>query len=468
MNRKLACALSCAILLARVAHAQGPSPQAGADARTACAADVQKLCAGVPSGGGRILACLKQHKDEVSPGCKQAVMVAAPAGKGHTADAGAASPAPAAAPAPAPKDPHASAATPGGKDDRYTVMKPAQIMDLSSDKKNTVAYTLMIPTTWKLDGWVKAGVAEGGCFTDFFSMFAQARSADGALSMKILPQSSWQYVDDPAGQQTMRKRIELDAKYKMKPCPMRAPARAADLMRKDILPKIRKDRPIVSIDPFPELDQITRSRLAQLPSSGDHAGTIRTEAVRARLAYDDENGKPVEEWVTAAVVLRTFPAGARGSGYDWRLVNLMTFRAPKGQLDANDRLFQMITASVHPEREWKTYSDGAIMTLFRAKQEAVAKQDRIIAELQQHIADTIMGVVANQQAGAEHSAFVQDQLVRGVQTFRDPASGSTYELSNLHDHAWVNGSNEYIMSDDPNFNPNGNLNGSWSQLQPQR
>ena len=35
------------------------------------------------------------------------------------------------------------------------------------------------------------------------------------------------------------------------------------------------------------------------------------------------------------------------------------------------------------------------------------------------------------------------------------------ELSNLYDHAWLNGSNEYIMSDDPNFNPNGQLSGNW-------
>jgi hypothetical protein len=35
------------------------------------------------------------------------------------------------------------------------------------------------------------------------------------------------------------------------------------------------------------------------------------------------------------------------------------------------------------------------------------------------------------------------------------------------DHAWLNGSNQYVMSDDPNFNPNGNVNGNWT-LQPVR
>ena len=56
--------------------AQPPSKEAVEAARTACETDVQKLCTGVQPGGGRILACLKQHKDQVSDGCKQAVQKA--------------------------------------------------------------------------------------------------------------------------------------------------------------------------------------------------------------------------------------------------------------------------------------------------------------------------------------------------------------------------------------------------------
>jgi hypothetical protein len=51
----------------------GPSQQAVAEARAACDTDIQKFCPTVQPGGGRILACLKQHKDQVSDGCKQAV-----------------------------------------------------------------------------------------------------------------------------------------------------------------------------------------------------------------------------------------------------------------------------------------------------------------------------------------------------------------------------------------------------------
>jgi hypothetical protein len=52
----------------------GAPQDALSEARAACATDIQALCAGVEPGGGRILACLKQHKAQVSEPCRQAVV----------------------------------------------------------------------------------------------------------------------------------------------------------------------------------------------------------------------------------------------------------------------------------------------------------------------------------------------------------------------------------------------------------
>jgi hypothetical protein len=38
-----------------------------------CKADAERLCPGVPMGGGRIVGCLKAHKMDVSVGCAKAV-----------------------------------------------------------------------------------------------------------------------------------------------------------------------------------------------------------------------------------------------------------------------------------------------------------------------------------------------------------------------------------------------------------
>ena len=39
--------------------------------RSACGADVQSLCAGVPAGGGRIIGCLVQQSASLSPSCRE-------------------------------------------------------------------------------------------------------------------------------------------------------------------------------------------------------------------------------------------------------------------------------------------------------------------------------------------------------------------------------------------------------------
>jgi hypothetical protein len=309
------------------------------------------------------------------------------------------------------------------------------------------------------------GVAEGGCFADWFSVVGDAKSADNSIELQIAPKYTWQYIDDPAGQRQMQQKNAFDARYKIKPCPVRAPVKAEEFLRRDLIEKYRKGKTVVSVEPFPELDQLVRYRIGLPPSGGDVNG-IHTEAARARLSYDDDKGQPVEEWVTAEIIVRKIPMGTRGAAYDWHAVNVMWFRTPKGLLDANERLFKLIASTIRPEPDWQKWSNGVIASLYQKKQEEAARQQQIIIDFQNKVADTINGVVANQQRGSMQSAYGTSQLIREVQTFRDPTTGSTFELSNKYDNAWLDKTQQYyLMSDDPNFTPNGNVTGNWTQLQ---
>jgi len=455
---------------------QSSSAQGAAnDVRAACAQDVQKLCSNVQAGGGRIIACLKQHQDQVSDACKQAVAKAMQQSNGGPATPPAPSTTPP-SPPPAPS-PVLAAAPPAAStnsqppnsaksnsSNRYFLMKQVQLIDQGLGQGRP-AYDLMIPSDWQFKGWVNVGVAEGGCFADWFSVVGDAKSADNSIEFQMLPKYTWQYIDDPASQREMQKRNEFDAKYKIKPCPIRAPAKAEEFLRRDLIEKYRKWKTVVSVEAFPELDQLARYRMGLPPSGGDVNG-IHTEAARARLSYDDDKGQPVEEWVTAEIIVRKIPMGPRGAAYDWHAANVMWFRTPKGQLDSNERLFKLIASTIRPEPDWQKWSNGVIVSLYQKKQEEVAKQQQIIIDFQNKVADTINGVVANQQRGSMQSAYGTSQLIREVQTFRDPTTGSTFELSNKYDNAWRDPNSQYyVMSDDPNFNPNGNLNGNWTQLQ---
>jgi hypothetical protein len=436
--------------------------------RAACAADAQKLCAGVQPGGGRILACLKEHKDALSDQCKQAASQAA-GSSGNSAPGTPAVPATPATPSPPPappaKSPPASAAAATGTaSGSYLRMKKGQVVDpgMAGVQAALPAIDLLIPSDWDLKGNVVFGGGKGGCFADLFAVSWEATNPDGSIAFQGAPNYGWQYTDDPTELRKLNDPLRRALGVGGKPCPVMKPMQAEDYFRQNVLPNLTSGSTVISVEPFPELNQIARRQMGLPPTDAGNRGA-RTEAIRVRVE-SQKDGKPVEGWVALAVVTRVFPVG-RGSFYDCHAIDLMVLRTPKGKLDANDKLFKVMLSSVRLEPQWQAYSNATIAKFYRAEAQKEAMQDQMWADLQNKITQTILGVTANQQRGADAAAFGADQNIRGVQTFRDPTTGGTMELSNQYDHAWLNGSNEYIMSDDANFNPNANLSGSWNQLQ---
>ena len=473
--------------------AQAGDQQSFAAIQAACAEDAQKLCAGVQPGGGRIVACLREHKDSLSDRCNKAAGVAANASNSSAPSSSSVSPAsetPASSAPAAPTDPpraSSATATPAAKSSHgadaapkvaargtasgsYLRMKQVQVIAnvvdpaLGSGTAALPAIDMLIPSTWDFKGGVAANTKEG-CFSDIHAVSWEATSSDGSIAFQGAPNDSWQYTDDPAELRNLSdpKRRALGAEGK--PCPVKKPMKAEDYFRQNVFSVFPSGSTVVSVEPFPELNQIARKQLG-LPSGDSNDSSARTEAIRARVKFQ-KDGKDLEDWVALVVVTRIFRQG-RGAFYYCHAIDVTALRAPQGQLDANDKLFKVMSSSIRPEPKWQAYSNGFIAKLYQAEAQKEATIDSMVAAFQRHVADTINGVTANAERGSQNSAFGFDQNIRGVQTFRDPTSGRTMELSNLYDHAWLNGSNEYILSDNPNFNPNGQLSGNWNQLQPVR
>ena len=69
---------------------------------------------------------------------------------------------------------------------------------------------------------------------------------------------------------------------------------------------------------------------------------------------------------------------------------------------------------------------------------------------------------------------VYDQLstdwsctVRGVDAFLDPHRQEVVELPSGYGQAWANNQGEYVLTEDPNFNPNIHSNQQWEPMRPQ-
>lgn len=480
------------------AWAQSAAMQA---ARAACSAELQAFCAGVQPGGGRLLACLKDHRDQVSAGCKQAVKSAlqglagaapapesAPAsgagaaasgpptvGSGALAPAaagsqstppavtsGAAAPsAPSASPAAAAAAVHAAS----GNAHYYQLKRFADIVPKDASHEEMKVFSLLAPTDWNLVAGFSQKNDVGSCFSDLMQATGVVSTGNETYGMTVIPHSTYRYADDPAIRQQMERQDRWDEKFKLQGCPIAAPMRAADYIRENLVWKVHADKPQVTSEPFPELEQLVRVELGLGQGGAADAGTTRVEAARVRTSTTSAKGLPVDEWWSAVIVVRAFPLG-RGAGYDWHAEQIALFQAPKGELDGYDKLQRVMATSLRFDPQFQSFRNGFIANLQNKFAQERQKQSAMIAAFQQHAIETIQGVTANQQRGSMVAARGADQLVRGVQTFRDPSTGRTVELSNLYDHAWADGgADRYIVTDDPNFNPNGRVNGDWNELQ---
>ena len=470
-------------------------------ARAACSTDLQQFCSAVQPGGGRMLACLKEHREQVSAACKQAVNTAlqgSPGGADAAATArqppsasvptsgstplvaptAAALQAPAAAAAPPAEGfrpastsatKHAIAPASGGAAHYFELKRftaTTKVTTPNEPDREMKAYSLLAPTDWNLDGGARTNPDVGSCFSDFIQINGAVKSSDYAYNMVVLPQSTFRYADDPAIRQQWEQRDRFDEKYKLKGCPILAPMHAADFIRSNLIWKFHKDKPQVTSEPFPELEQLVRAQLGLRPPSGSSsAGTTRVEAARVRASTTSPKGVPIDEWWSAVVVVRTVPVGGRGTGYDWHVEQITAFQAPSGKLDGYDKLYRVMATSIRIDPNELAFSTAMINKLYVSWAQEMQKQNAIFAAFQQHVIETLQGVTANQQRGSMVAAYGADQLTRGVQTFRNPSTGRTVELSDLYDHAWASGNDRYVVTDDPNFNPNGRISGDWGELQ---
>jgi len=457
--------------------------------RASCAQDAQKLCAGVQPGGGRIVACLKEHKDSLSDRCKQAAGLSANPSSTSVSSASSASPASgtnvsgAAAsspptssktkPAPAPKaaPAKAAAATAGEK------FVEREITD--ADHGGMRAATVHLPEKWHFEskiewhyGWVEYPL----------SFSSHSENPDNAEAYFQYPLIRFDFTELPP---QLR---QYDKGRKPPPGergptgafggPPQPPMRAMAMFIK----KTRAD-----VTNFKWLGQQDLPDLAKAlrldPSPNQHGAAIK-------IGYD-LNGQPVEEAFFGVYYISQGANAGVNAGMikqtNWGLQALQSFRAPAGTLDKRMPMFCVIAKSMYPNPEWVRLSK--------------AINDRMLADFNQKLkqgydqlraAQAIVEQTMKQQAafqanfdkqeeafrnsggvddsylrdgGKRSAADHWDDVIRGVDTVNDPSTGGTTQLSNLGQYHFTDGFGNYRTSDNSNYTPeNAGEVGSWTQM----
>ena len=458
--------------------------------RAACADDAQKLCAGVQPGGGRIVACLKQHKDSLSDQCKQAagVPVNPASGSGTSAAAektsaaanasGASAGAPAAAVGSPAKPAPAHKAPPGKADKATAGEKFAEFVITDADHGGMRVATLHLPEKWHFESkiewhydWVEylvsySGHAENPDNAEAFFQYPLLLLESSELAPQLR-----QY--DKSRKYRPGERMPSGALYSPPLPPLQTMAKF-----------IQKTRPNV-----PNFKWLGQQDLPDLSKALHGKPAPNRHGLAIKVGYDLD-GQPVEEAFFGNYFLSQVTNPGMGAGLvkqtDWGLEDLQSFRAPAGTLEKRMPMFCVIAKSLYVNPQWarlnKAINDKVVADMtqklkqgedqLRAAQAIMNQTMKEQAAFQanfdkQEAAFRSSGGVDDsylRDGGKRSAADHWDDMIRGVDTLNDPNGGTT-QLSNSGQYHFTDGFGNYRTADDPNYTPEkaGEV-GSWTQM----
>jgi hypothetical protein len=479
---------------------QAGDQQALAAIRAACAEDAQKFCATVQQGGGRIVACLKEHKDSLSDRCKQAAgLVTNPSSSAPSAASSPATPSGSVAGASvSPADPHAKPApAPKGAAANAGAPEPVILGErwvkrtlVDSQQGSMNAVSIHLPESWHFEGkiewhygWVEVPVAtswhaENPANAEAYFQYPLLRMA----TVDVAPR--WrQYVKQPkAGDRLFTGAISMPPVP-----PLQAMAAFIKKTRGDVT-----NLKWLGQQDLPGLGKALRLDVDAWPTN---------QGVAIKIGYD-LNGQPVEEAFFGVYYLGKMGNQAVQAGHqamaanqmvqtDWGFDGLQSFRAPAGTLDKRMPIFCLMAKSVQYDAKWLARQkaiEATLTQMFNQKLQqgwdqiraADAMTDQIVRNNNQFLDNIGRQEAAWRDSGGSSGGsgggaggFLRDEghdrfsdLMRNVDTMNDPSTGGTKEVSNLggYNH-FTDGFGNYRTYDNPNDTPeNHNENGTWTRM----
>jgi hypothetical protein len=247
-------------------------------------------------------------------------------------------------------------------------------------------------------------------------------------------------------------------------------ARPVDLhtaLTRMVIPGIRKGvggLEVVREQQVPELAELAKGP----PAPGVRASA---EAGRIRLRYREE-GRPMEEELFA--VVSHFAIDQPGSMLSgphfidyWYIDYVFSFRAEKGTLDARKRTFETMIHSLKANPRWvaKVVNVKELLAQQYIRGiKAVGRMGETVARAGSEMRQEQMQDWERRQQAQDRMARNFSDHVRGVDRFYDPHAEKEVELPSGYGMAWANDRGEYIVTSDPDLNPNVGSNLHWEPM----
>jgi len=323
-----------------------------------------------------------------------------------------------------------------------------------------VAFKMLIPSEWVFDGGIRWILDNPGMpAVASFRVY----NPNGKEEFEVLPNQAFFWTNN----QMLLYNFPIGSRYFGNE--VHPPVNSIDALKKIIIPRFRgnvTDLQIVDSQNLPsELVEAIRSGTPKEPGV-----SISADGAKIRIFYN-RNGIPMEEEIYAVVEAFSYSFSTLSgmvTNTNWIIDYIFSFKAERGELDAQSKIFQTIAFSFKLNPQWfNKYTQVVEYLIQRQIQQiqSIGQLSRIISQTSNEISNMVMQSYNQRQAINDRIAENFSQYIRGVEEYYNPIENKTVELPAGYQNIWTNSLGEYILSDNPNFNPNIGSNINWQKIE---
>ena len=345
---------------------------------------------------------------------------------------------------------------PSSNDDTTVAYKTVDFID--TDGIGTKAFSMMIPHDWKSEGnieWIydNPAMPVAGEF--------RAWNPDGTEEFQLFPNQAFFSSNNPMIQQTFPDGTRYFGAL------VHSPLGPIDALKEIALPKFRgnvENLQLISQQELPEISSYfetgTDATTGVITSA--EAGKIRVEYTLNGVTFEDELYCVIQ---TQDIPLQTTLGTYRN--INWYMTYIESFRAEKGKLDSNSKVFHTISYFAKTDVNWLNKYNQVVEYLIQQQ----IQQIQSLGQLSSIISQTSNEISNSNYQAWQQSQDVKDELandfsnsILGIDSYYNPITDSTVELPSGYNSAWTNNLGEYILSDSPTYDPNIESNLDWQQM----
>ena len=240
---------------------------------------------------------------------------------------------------------------------------------------------------------------------------------------------------------------------------MKQPVSALDALKNIVLPDARGRVQVSKAEPVPEL--------AKLLGAGSQG---YADGAKVRFTFNGGSGT-IEEELYGVVEVIPIPTqsmyGGVTNNYLWYVDYLFSFQGEQGKLESYTKIFQTITSSFKVNPKW--YAKYSHMIEYLAANQiehirSMGELSRTLSQMSDQMRQENLKQFEERGQVYDKTSQTFGDYMLNIDRYYDPHEGREVELPSGYNQAWSNNLGEYILSDDPNFNPNVGSNLHWEQM----